>query len=265
MQGTWHRRLGSWFFFGLWATTAGAWLGSAQAASSVMIWPVDPVIEEGQRAAAMWLENRGSDSVSLQIRVFRWSQSGTAENYENQEQVLASPPLATIPPGQRQLVRLMNTGPVAAGEEQAYRVLVDELPDVDPPKDGTAGNTPAATIGVKLQIRYSVPLFINGKGLVTKATSATATPTGQVDLRWRTVREGDAHYLVIRNSGNMHARLTSVQWSGAAQPQVINAGLLGYVLAGSEMRWQLAAPPPPGLKPEAKINGAQTPLALNPQ
>ena len=63
----------------------------------------------------------------------------------------------------------------------------------------------------------------------------------------------------------MHARLTSVQWSGAAQPQVINAGLLGYVLAGSEMRWQLAAPPPPGLKPEAKINGAQTPLALNPQ
>jgi fimbrial chaperone protein len=265
MQSTWRRRLGFWFRCWLWIAISGCGLQTAQAASSVMIWPVDPVIEDGQRAAAMWLENRGANNVSLQIRVFRWSQSGTTENFENQEHVLASPPLATIPPGQRQLVRLMNTGPVAPGEEQSFRVLVDELPEVDPPNDGTPGSSPSATIGVKLQIRYSVPLFINGKGLVTKVAQGNPTQTGQVNLRWRTVREGDSHYLVIRNSGNMHARLTNVQWSGAPQPQVINAGLLGYVLAGSEMRWPLAGPPPPGLKPEARINGAQTPLQLTPQ
>lgn len=43
--------------------------GGALAQSSLMIWPLDPVIEHDQRASALWLENRGSQPVSLQIRV----------------------------------------------------------------------------------------------------------------------------------------------------------------------------------------------------
>ncbi|MDB5849580.1 MAG: hypothetical protein JWP29_3332 [Rhodoferax sp.] len=240
---------------------------SAHAASSVMIWPVDPVIEDDQRATALWLENRGTESVSLQIRVFGWSQSGREENFSNQDQLIASPPLAVIPGGQRQLIRLMNTAPVPEGKELAYRVLVDELPETDA-ANGKPSATGGSDIGVKLQIRYSLPLFVNGKGLWTKATpgkSRDAATMARPALTWRAVREGSENFLVVRNAGTAHARLTGVQWVGNAPnapPVVINAGLLGYVLAGSEMRWPLTAPPPMGHVPEAKVNGSESALRL---
>lgn len=236
----------------------------ARAASSVMIWPVDPLIEDGQRAAALWLENRGNEPVSLQIRVLDWRQTGTEEHYGDQDRIIASPPLAVVPPGQRQLVRLMNTAPVPDGKEVPYRILVDELPEAEgatpSPRDGSNA------IGVKLQIRYSLPLFVHGKGVWTRPVPgrqrdpATAS---RPELRWRTVHEGGAHYLTVRNTGTAHARLTSVRWSGVA-PVSINPGLLGYVLAGSEMRWRLAAPPPAGAHPEAKVNGSQDAQPLAP-
>ncbi|MEA3168872.1 MAG: fimbrial chaperone protein, partial [Pseudomonas sp.] len=53
--------------------------GQAQAASSVLIWPIDPVLEADQQASALWLENRGTETANLQIRVFAWSQSGFDE------------------------------------------------------------------------------------------------------------------------------------------------------------------------------------------
>lgn len=82
----------------------------AQAASSVLIWPIDPVLEADQQASALWLENRGSETANLQIRVFAWSQSGFNDQYQNQRDVIGSPPVAKIEPGQKQLVRLTRTG-----------------------------------------------------------------------------------------------------------------------------------------------------------
>lgn len=32
----------------------------AWAATSVLIWPIDPVLEADQKAGALWLENRGT-------------------------------------------------------------------------------------------------------------------------------------------------------------------------------------------------------------
>ena len=244
----------------------------ARAASSVMIWPVDPVIEDDQRATALWLENRGTETVSLQVRVFGWGQAGGRENFVEQEQLIASPPLAVIPAGQRQLIRLMNTVPVPERTELAYRVLIDELPDAEGTAE-SAQNGGNSAMGVKLQLRYSIPLFVNGKGMWTRPTPGKSRdPAGMAvpALSWRTVREGGELFLVIRNSGNAHARLTAVQWvpslpgGAGGAPVVINPGLLGYVLAGAEMRWPLTAQPPMGHAPEAKVNGGEAAVRLRP-
>lgn len=172
MNNIWHAMGRHWGYL---AVVVFAALGTyaPHAPSSVMLWPVDPVIEEGQQATALWLENRAEENVSLQIRVFGWSQSGTVANFQNQDQLIASPPLAVIPPGQRQLIRLMNTGPVPAGKELAYRVLVDELPETETANGATPNADPGGSaIGVKLQIRYSIPLFVNGRGVWTKPSVA---------------------------------------------------------------------------------------------
>lgn len=231
--------------------------GSALAQSSLMIWPLDPVIEDDQRAAALWLENRGSQPVALQVRVLAWSQADRVDSYAAQETVVPSPPMATVPPGQRQLVRLMNTRPAPEGTEVAYRVLVDELPSADGGQDSTRQGS---AMGIQLQIRYSVPLFVSGKGhwsrqRADKARDAAAA--AKADLRWRTQREMDGHYLLVRNDGRAHARLTAVQWVRGSDAVTINPGLLGYVLPGAEMRWKLDAPPPPGHVPQARVNNGE--------
>ncbi|MDB5895141.1 MAG: hypothetical protein JWQ88_2672 [Rhodoferax sp.] len=252
------------------ALALAAHMRNAGAASSVMIWPVDPLIEDDQRATALWLENRGTHTVSLQVRVFGWGQADGRENFTEQQQLIASPPLAVIPAGQRQLIRLMNTAPVPERTELAYRVLIDELPDAEGPADDAKHDGNSA-IGVKLQLRYSIPLFVNGKGMWTRPTAGKSRDPASMAvpvLGWRAVREGGEIFLVIRNSGNAHARLTAVQWApilpGAAggAPVVINPGLLGYVLAGSVMRWPLMAPPPMGYAPEAKVNGSEAAVRL---
>jgi len=46
---------------------------SALAASSILIWPIDPVLEADQQASALWLENRGDTPANLQVRVFAWN------------------------------------------------------------------------------------------------------------------------------------------------------------------------------------------------
>ncbi|RCW65193.1 fimbrial biogenesis chaperone [Pseudorhodoferax soli] len=234
----------------------------AQAQSSLMIWPLDPVIEEDQRAAALWLENRGQQPMSLQIRVLAWSQADRIDGYAPQETVIASPPMAVVPAGQRQLVRLMNTRPAPDGTELAYRVLVDELPNADGAEDG---QRQGSAMGIKLQIRYSVPLFVSGKNHWTKPRAdkprdpATAA---RAELRWRTERGMDGHYLFVRNDGRAHARLTAVQWVRGDSVVTVNPGLLGYVLPGAEMRWKLDQAPPPGHVPQARVNNAEAATAF---
>lgn len=242
---------------------AGCLAGAAaQAQSSLMLWPLDPVIEDDQRAAALWLENRGTQPMSLQIRVLAWSQGERTDGYASQEAVVASPPMAVVPAGQRQLVRLMNTQPAPAGTELAYRVLVDELPSADGADDG---QRQGSAMGIKLQIRYSVPLFVSGRDHWTKPRAdkpRDAATAARPDLRWRTERGMDGHYLFVRNDGRAHARLTAVQWVRGSSVVTINPGLLGYVLPGAEMRWKLEQPPPPGHVPQARVNNAEAATAF---
>ena len=187
---------------------------SAQAANSLMIWPIDPAINPEEKASELWLENRGSVTTLMQVRIFSWQQVGGKEQYATQQSVVASPPLVRIEPGKKQLVRLIKQTPPAAGQERAYRVVLDEIPTPRTPGENQAG--------LKFQMRYSVPLFVYGDG---------AKP----DLSWQQVSEGGRSWLLIANRGSGHARLSNVTVGG----RKLGDGLFGYVLAHSENRWPL--------------------------
>lgn len=88
----------------------------ALAATSVLIWPIDPVLEAGQKAGALWLENRGTVAASLQVRVFAWRQGRFEEQFSAQREIIGSPPVATVAPGQKQLIRLTRTGAALLAE-----------------------------------------------------------------------------------------------------------------------------------------------------
>ena len=247
-----------------WLANLAALVPIARAATPLMIWPVDPMITEQQQAVAVWIENRGTSAVSLQVRVMDWSQTEGEEFLSSQKEIVASPPISVIPPGKRQMVRLIASQPVAPELEVAYRVLIDELPAPDdqaaPPEQGETG------MGIRLKVRYAIPLFVYGSGAQPfRATHSQAQRSGKgkplaPELTWKTVREGKSHRLVVRNKGPGHARITAVRW-GTAAPRAdvtINEGLMGYVLPNSQMRWELDAPPPADPVLKANINGHET-------
>nr|WP_236427997.1 molecular chaperone [Pseudomonas syringae] len=238
-------------------------MNSVNAASSVLIWPIDPVLEADQQASALWLENRGSETANLQIRVFGWSQSGFAEQYQNQRDVIGSPPVAKIEPGQKQLVRLTRTKEVPPGQELAYRIIIDEIPSAQP-ATADGGKTAAA---IRFQMRYSVPLFAYGAGLWSKEDSTRARDpkgVGLPQLSWRTVAVDGKPYVEVRNQGAVHARLTDVAIKQAGQSKPLAEGLLGYVLPGAVMRWPAPTPLTNDSALQVRVNGAAQVQSITP-
>lgn len=229
--------------FALTALLTATSLAQAHAAA-VVLWPVDPTIAAGQTATALWVENRGAQPVTLQVRSLGWSQAGNEDQYARQDEVVTSPPIANVAPGERQLIRVIRRDAGTAPAEHSYRLLIDELP---PPVDPT--KPAAASAQLSVQMRYSIPLF-------TYDGAIAATPT----LLAHTVVIDGKRYAEIRNVGQRHARLINLRIQNGARDFTVTAGLLGYVLAGSTMRWPLPEGAPNG-NIVVNANGTDTTLA----
>ncbi|GKS77817.1 fimbria/pilus periplasmic chaperone [Acidovorax sp. SUPP950] len=252
----------------------------AHAATPIMIWPVDPVITGPQRAVALWLENRGAEPVSMQVRVFQWRQADGQDRFEAQREVVASPPISQIPPGQRQMVRLLSTQPVPARTEQAYRVLVDELPAATPPPppdppaptppSAGASRTPQAlpsdaAVAVRLQIRYAIPLFVYGPDTLPQRLADTrslvdGTTVITPELSWALTGAGRTGQVVVHNHGASHARITSVAWARGGSRAAPPKDVLNYVLPHGQMPLDLAPPPSPDHDLMVTVNGREAQL-----
>lgn len=223
-----------------WMLSVALLLSSATAiaGNSVLIWPIDPKIPSGDKATELWLENRGDATTLMQVRVFTWEQVDGKEQYQTQQNVVASPPLVRIEPKQRQLVRLINQTPPPAGKETGYRVLLDEIPTPQKPGENQAG--------LNFQMRYSVPLFTYGAGL----NADDAKP----DLSWRVVNVDGRSALRITNSGNGHARLSNVTLGG----RKLSDSLFGYVLANASNTFPLNFPAANSSELRAELDNNKT-------
>ncbi len=161
------RRSGLLSLLGITALTAV----KAQAAATILLWPIDPWLSADARATELWIQNQGNSATTMQIRIVRWKQEGGYERYTAQQDVVASPPIVTIAKGSKQLIRLIKQGTIPSGVEQAYRIIVDEIPQPDAKAE--------PSMGLKLQMRYSIPLFVYGQG--------SPPSTKESITRWRTL------------------------------------------------------------------------------
>ena len=236
---------------------------SVLAASSVLVWPIFQTIESHETGSELWLENRGSAPVNLQLRVFAWDQKASADVYADQRDVVASPPFTTVAPGQRQLVRLMRVAPIANGKEHSYRIVIDEIPAAQP-----AAQTEQNAAGLKMRMRYVLPLFTYGQGLAPLKNAGSVEPV-RATLRWSLSQQNNRQTLCIENRGNQHARLSAVYWANASgKGRIPQAnGLLGYVLAQKKSCFPSAgnASVPSGMHLFAKLtdNGQAVEIPAN--
>lgn len=190
------------------------------AASGLQIAPVALTLQAEQRADGVWLSNTSDNAINAQVRVYRWTQDNFTDRLTPSRELVISPPMLQLAPGGRQLIRIIRTNPVPNTVEDAYRLVIDELP-------------PAQALANKLQfvLRYSAPVFIQPAG--SKNSSA--------QLQWRLQHVDGQTFLDVNNQGNNHAQLSTLTWINAnGIRHVVSAGLLGYVLPGSTMRWILS-------------------------
>jgi fimbrial chaperone protein len=200
-------------------------------ASGLQVAPISLQLGAQQAADGLWLSNTGSAPLHAQVRVFHWTQSGGSEQLEASHGLMISPPMLQLAPGARQLVRVIRAGAPPQTREDAYRVLIDELPvgESAPAATSSAAETKR---GLQFVLRYSVPVFLAPAGTVAAAPS----------LKGKVVREGEQTLLELSNDGGMHAQLGNLVFVDAqGKHRDLVAGLLGYVLAGQTMRWPLDA------------------------
>lgn len=192
-------------------------------AASLRISPIGVDMPAGERAASMTLVNTGTDPVSLQLRIFKWSQANGEEVLEPATDMLVSPPATTIPPGASYTVRVARESNASVQNELSYRVFIDELPKPVDPR--TVGQ------GVSMVLRTSLPVFV-------------VDPKAFAKLDWKVWQDASGLHVDATNSGRRHAKITglTVRPDGGA-PMVFGAGLNGYVLAGSHKRFDLKLDP----------------------
>lgn len=198
--------------------------GKHTLAAGLQIAPVSLEIPADKKADEVWLRNTGTEPVHAQVRVYRWSQDKGEDVLTADTDMVASPPMVQVEPGQQQLVRLVRVGPMAApaATERTYRLLIDELPI----------KKVASKVGLDFVFRYSVPVFVAG------------TETAKPQLEWSVQNTGGHAWLVVKNSGNSHSQLAELAFTPPSGKTVMAAaGLAGYVLPGQYRRLQLSVPP----------------------
>ncbi len=201
-------------------------VGSACAAS-LQVAPILLEVTTPGATTTVTLRNTGAAPIATQIRVFRWIQEGGKERLEPTAYVIASPPAAELRPGQDYVVRVVRVTKNPVVGEEAYRLLIDELPEVSQRRRT-----------INFVVRHALPLFFNAPG-----SSAS-------EAAWSVTQKGRACVLTATNAGDRRIRLASVKIAGGAKSLSFGPGLAGYALGHSTMSWTAAAS---GLRPGDRV------------
>lgn len=201
-------------------------LGSAWGAA-LQVSPIRLDLSAEKPAAALTLHNDGTVPLYAQVRVFAWTQTVDEDHLDRTSAIVASPPIVNVAPGGDQTVRILRVSTTPLVREEAYRLLIDELPN------GQA----ASSTGIRMQLRYSVPVFVGAREDQVPALALSLERTEAPDGH-------DTLMLRAANNTDLHAQLSRVHldWPNGHSTQV-SAGLLGYALPHMARRWPVQGAP----------------------
>ncbi|MBN8952935.1 MULTISPECIES: molecular chaperone [unclassified Rhizobium] len=188
-------------------------------AASLRVAPTSLELIAPSATTVLNLANEGDHPINVQIRVFKWSQTGGVESLEPTRDVVASPPSTRMSPNAQYVVRVVRTSKVPVRAEETYRVIVDELPDPSRARAGT----------VTFIMRQSIPVFFKRPDVKP------------ADIAWSLKRQGNSLSLTGKNNGGSRFRLSNAILAQGPTKIGSRNGLVGYVLAGATMQWPIGA------------------------
>lgn len=219
---------------------------SSLIAAALQVSPTTVIFSQNDNAEQLWLSGTGSELVGGQVRLYRWTQKNGQDVLTDTKDILVSPPVMQVPPGETQIVRLIRKIP-ADDYEQAYRLIVNELPP--------ASRTRRAP-GIQLLLKYSIPVFIAPR------VDFNVAPSSLSGIRFSLRQQNKEQFLVADNSRNTHIRLSQLDYvTTTGKVLSLRQGLLGYVLAGGHFQWVVKLPTQPGVL-RAIVNEGTSPETL---
>jgi fimbrial chaperone protein len=195
-------------------------LPSVALSASFYVSPVRVDLSARKPTAALTVRNESEQPVVVQLQTTAWTQNNGKDSTAPTRDLIATPPLFTLPAQGSQIVRLGLRNPQSAlAAEQAFRVLLQEVPP--PVKPGAQGITMA--------LRLSIPVFV--------APAAAKGPA----LVWLAQPQRDGDILLrVQNNGDAHSQITQLTLSrGNGGKAVAEVDVVSYVLAGQAREWKL--------------------------
>lgn len=194
-------------------------------AGSFTVNPVRLTLSATEPVAAVTVKNVGDEATVIQLETSSWTQHDGQDVLESTTDLLATPPILTVPPGASRIVRVGLRRPADPQRELTYRMFLREVP---PPQ-------PVAQ-GLRVALLISMPIFV----------APPHMPGPQVE--WRAIRMHDGNIqLQARNTGRAHIQLGQLQIVQAANgADVATRNMADYVLPDNGREWTIttkSAPP----------------------
>lgn len=210
-------------------------LGGQASAGNFDVNPTKVSLSSSAPTSSITLTNTTDEATTIRAEVMLWTQRNGEDILTPATDVLAVPPLFTLTPNGKQVVRLALRNRADSGNEKSYRIILQEVPSSQQASSGASG-----TVTLKVQLRVSVPIFVTTAAPVIKKAE------------WQALLTENSVLLRLHNRGNTHVQVTQLRLTqqGIETP-IINQSVFGYALPGETREWKF--PIPEGLKAGASL------------
>ncbi len=188
--------------------------------TSAMGFSVSPVkvdLTERKKVISLQVYNNGRSATSIQAELMQWKQEQGIDIQKNiSHDILITPPIFTLAPGETQVVRVGLRRPADTSQELSYRLFLQEIP---------APNI-SQNQGLTMLMRISLPVFVEPNQLKVAE-----------NLQWK-VEKTPSNELLLRvdNAGNAHSQITEFNVQLMNGDELKKQGNF-YILPGSHQQW----------------------------
>jgi fimbrial chaperone protein len=219
-------------------------LACSTAAAQLVIGPIVVEFGEKQRVAAVSvkLDNGAKLPMRLQAEILRWTQdlAGKALTEETDE-LLVTPPMAELQPGQRQVFRLALRGNRPAPEELAYRLVLEDI------SESTSSAEVSPGMMINFRMRYDLPVMVAPAGPIVpllrwkpcSPETALASVKGSTAPPNPIAAQSPEACVRLLNAGNRRVKVQVLKLDGDGWQQALTMKEGENVLVGAEREWRV--------------------------
>jgi fimbrial chaperone protein len=195
-------------------------------AGSFTVNPVRITLSATQAVAAITVKNDAADPTVIQLDTSSWTQHEGQDALVATSDVLATPPIITVPPGASRIIRVGLRRAPDPQHELTYRLFLREVPPPEP-----------IAQALRVALSLSIPVFVVPAHVAGPQVQwhATRTHDGQIRLR-------------ARNTGQSHIQLGQLEIALAdGGPPIATRKMADYLLPDNGREWTLSPSLAPGV------------------